>query len=295
MLTDYLTWFAERSKAVQLILGMGSLAIITAIDIAAPVEFSLAIFYLFPVLLFTWCGTSRTGVLSAIAATLCWHLADQIHGNYYIWGMWAADWNVGVHLSFFILTSLLLSGLKHSLRREQEVSRTDFLTGTANSRYFSEMLNYEILRSQRHQYPFTVVYLDLDNFKQVNDQFGHSVGDELLRNVGQTLRHGVRGEDIVARLGGDEFAVLLVQANFDTAAGILHRLHTQLLTAMQGRHWPVTFSIGASTFAAPPLSVNQAIQLSDKLMYEVKSHGKNNLRHEVVNNSALVAAIKSEW
>ncbi|HTL53359.1 MAG TPA: diguanylate cyclase [Planctomycetota bacterium] len=279
-----------------MLIGLGFMLLFTALDMLTPTELHLSIFYVLPVLLMSWCGPRWMGLVSALMAAICWHVADAyLPNSQHYFMLWVPYWNGAVLFSFFAIISTLLSGLRSSLHREQEVSRTDFLTGVANSRHFSEMLNYEIIRSQRHQYPFTVVYLDLDNFKAVNDEHGHSVGDELLRRVGQTLRQGVRGEDIVARLGGDEFAILLIQANFQTSAMILERLHKELMEAMKERNWPVTFSIGASTFAAPPLSVNQAIQLSDKLMYQVKSHGKNALRHEVIGNSTLVAAIKAEW
>lgn len=294
MLKGFLSRFEQWPTGVRTLCGLLLLVLIGVGDAVTISEVAFSIFYLLPVLLISWTGSRRQGSMFAVMAAVVWLAADLKFGQHHRY-IFTPFWNMSVRLSFFLIVSILLSELKSSLHREREVSRTDFLTGVANSRHFFEMLNYEIMRSQRHQYPFTVVYLDLDNFKAVNDQYGHSVGDELLRKVGSTLRHGVRGEDIVARMGGDEFAMLLIQADFNTAAGILERLHKQLLQGMQERDWPVTFSIGASTFAAPPLSVNQAIQLSDKLMYQVKTTGKNNLKHEVIGNSALVAAIKSEW
>jgi diguanylate cyclase (GGDEF)-like protein len=182
--------------------------------------------------------------------------------------------------SFFILT-FILSTLKNTLRQEKEYSRTDFLTGTRNRRYFIELLKMEIHRARRYDRPFTVVCIDLDNFKTVNDCFGHSTGDILLRLVAHTLQQNIRATDTVARLGGDEFAILLPETGRDVAEAILQKVQKINLEIMHRHGWPVTLSIGVVTFTSPPSAVDETLRISDQLMYSAKNSGKNGIQYEV--------------
>ena len=170
--------------------------------------------------------------------------------------------------------------LQTALQNEAELARLDPLTRLANRRAFFELLEAERSRTVRYGRPLTLVYLDLDGFKQVNDSLGHAVGDELLKVVATTLRSSVRVSDTVARVGGDEFALLLPESGVGTAEVVLRKLQSRLLHAMQDRQWPVTFSMGAVTFLKIPLSSDEMLHSADRLMYEVKSHGKNGIAVE---------------
>ncbi len=108
-----------------------------------------------------------------------------------------------------MIVVVILSTLKGVLEREKIFARKDFLTGIANRQAFFEFAGIEINRCRRHEYPLTVAYIDCDNFKAINDYFGHQTGDNLLMSVADILQKIIRATDIVARLGGDEFAVLL--------------------------------------------------------------------------------------
>ena len=123
----------------------------------------------------------------------------------------------------------------------------------------------------------TLLYIDLDNFKQVNDAFGHETGDELLIEVAATIRTNVRSTDTVARLGGDEFALLLPETDQEAALVVTNKLREALLVSMQRREWPVTFSIGLVSFATPPESVEEMLKQADAVMYSVKLKGKNSI------------------
>jgi diguanylate cyclase (GGDEF)-like protein/PAS domain S-box-containing protein len=165
--------------------------------------------------------------------------------------------------------------LRAALENEKNVSRVDFLTQIANRRAFSEILQLEIKRSRRYRRPMTLAYLDLDNFKQVNDQFGHDTGDELLRLTAQTLRANIRATDTIARLGGDEFALLLPETDHQPACAVIAKLRGILLETIEARHHAVTLSVGLATFAAPGDSIDEVIKIADDLMYSAKNQGKN--------------------
>ena len=117
-------------------------------------------------------------------------------------------WNLLIRLGFLYAFTYLLLTLKKGLEREAALSRTDPLTGAANVRAFYEIAQRELERTGRYSGATTVVYLDLDNFKAVNDRFGHQVGNDLLQLVVRTLQRNVRVTDTVTRMGGDEFRYL---------------------------------------------------------------------------------------
>ncbi|MGV2828910.1 GGDEF domain-containing protein [Myxosarcina sp. GI1(2024)] len=189
--------------------------------------------------------------------------------------------NTIVRLVFFLTITYLIAALKASYQREKNLAQTDGLTGIINRRYFLNLLRQELNLALRYEKIFTLAYLDLDNFKMVNDRFGHDRGDELLRLVARTTLQTIRQTDIFARLGGDEFALLLPETEFKDAQIALQRLQTKLLAAMERHSFPITFSIGAVTFLKPTNSVDEIIQKADALMYRVKKSGKDNLKHEL--------------
>jgi len=182
--------------------------------------------------------------------------------------------------------------LRLSLRREKELARIDPLTSVPNRRAFYEVLQRERHRLQRTTRPLTLAYVDLDNFKEVNDNFGHKAGDSVLMTVASVMAGGLRKADVVARLGGDEFAILLPETNAEAAQQVMTKLHLRLLASMAQNGLPVTFSIGAVTFTVALESPEDLLQKADELMYFVKLHGKSNVRFETVSEaSARDAAV----
>ena len=176
---------------------------------------------------------------------------------------------------------VLLSRLKQSLAREARLARRDSLTKLANRTAFYETVEAEMLRYKRFGHPLSIAYIDLDNFKNLNDMLGHRTGDNALRVVAEIIRSALRSTDVPARLGGDEFAVMLTEANASAADKAVRSLHSLLLNGMQRHGWPVTFSIGLATFDAIPVSVDAMIKRADALMYTVKKDGKGDIRTRV--------------
>ncbi len=172
--------------------------------------------------------------------------------------------------------------LQTALETEKNLSRIDFLTGIPNRRSFYQALTTESKRARRYQRPTTVAYLDVDNFKNVNDQLGHAIGDELLKTIGKGLESTLRETDTAARLGGDEFAILLPETDAESASVVMGKVQTCLDSAMQQRSWPVSFSVGVVTFTTPPASTDEMVKRADELMYEVKRSGKSAMVSQVV-------------
>jgi diguanylate cyclase (GGDEF)-like protein len=175
--------------------------------------------------------------------------------------------------------SLLFSALRKNLESEKTRANTDPLTGVLNRRSFFELTEYEINWWRRYNQPFTLAYIDLDNFKDINDHLGHHIGDDVLISVTSAITGNIRSTDIIARFGGDEFVLLLPETGSDAALKFLTKIHEHLQQAMTSGNWPITFSIGAVTYINAPANVDEVICRADMLMYEVKRSGKNRLLH----------------
>lgn len=169
-----------------------------------------------------------------------------------------------------------------ALDNEKSLARSDYLTGLANRRAFEELFQMECNRSRRYNRPITLVYLDLDDFKKVNDGRGHQTGDEVLVAVATTLRSSLRSTDCVARIGGDEFAILLPETDVEGARIIMKKLDAVLQTLLTLTNWPIGFSFGVVTFPAPLDSLETMLERADKLMYEAKHAGKGAMLFESV-------------
>lgn len=243
-------------------------------------EITFSLFYVFPVFLVAWYRGRRRGIAIALAAAGMWFLADYGTGIYYSHPL-IPYWNAFLRLGVFLVVTWLAAALKQAMESQRNLARTDFLTGVSNSRSFFEKAEFELSRARRYSHTFAMLYVDLDNFKAVNDSLGHMTGDRLLRVVADTLRETVRETDIVARLGGDEFAVLLLEMDRKHASAVIEKIRKNLLDAMKRGAWPVTFSIGAELFIRPPVSVDDMIRKSDELMYAAKRAGKNRIKIEV--------------
>jgi diguanylate cyclase (GGDEF)-like protein len=263
-------------------------ALVGLLDFLTGWELAFSLFYLAPILIATWYGTKRTGIAVALLCAVTWAGAYLLSNPLYL-SQIAPYWNAGVRLAMFLLVVWILSALKEALKHEHELARTDILTGAANNRAFYERLEDEIARARRYRRTFTVAYIDVDDFKLVNDRFGHSVGDELLRTVAETLRRQVRATDIVARLGGDEFAILFVEAGYKMAERALTRVEMSLTEVIHTNGWPISFSIGAVTCSGHVEGVDSVIQRADELMYAVKHSTKNDIRHERYHVTEQVA------
>ena len=183
-------------------------------------------------------------------------------------------------LIVFVLIGQLISKLRDRHQVEYRLARTDSLTGLSNRRAFWDEAEREMERCRRFARPFSLVYVDVDNFKSVNDQLGHRRGDEVLQALSSLLSRHVRRLDLVARVGGDEFALLLPGTDMAGASAVLEKLRAQLVQAdWQSRH-RVSCSMGCLTVLHPPDDVDTLVARADSLMYSVKRAGKGQFHQE---------------
>ena len=271
------TGTAAARMALLLILVL----VIGAVDYVTGPHLSFFIFYMIPVGLGALYVGRSGGLVISVASAVVWYAADSLGGRVYP-SAWYGYWNSAIRLAMFSWAALILVRLKKSTDQEKSLARTDPLTGIPNSRAFYEIAGREIHRASRSETPLSAAYIDLDGFKQVNDQGGHEEGDRVLRHCAEVISESIRRSDLAARLGGDEFAILLPDAS-ETESGIaIGKVRARLQEAMSRRNWPVTFSIGLVTFRSPPHSVDELIREADGLMYSVKTSGKDSIKARVV-------------
>jgi diguanylate cyclase (GGDEF)-like protein len=190
--------------------------------------------------------------------------------------------NLSSKIIIYVAFAVILDKLNRSLKQMKVMSLTDFSTGAANTRAFMSMLENEIERAARYGHPVTMMFMDMDNFKEVNDSFGHSAGNELLRLTVMTIKENVRSTDVVARMGGDEFAVLMPETDFESAKMAVEKIHSHLMGLSDKLRRGTTFSIGMVTYSKAPSSSDEVVKAADGLMYEVKNSGKNAVKYKRV-------------
>ncbi len=269
----------QRSKPVIFTVSFLLVIVLWLLDYSTGPDMSFVLFYLLPLFLTAWYVGRNAGMAISILSGAAWYSADVL-GAQFPSHPAVPYWNVVTKLGFFLVVNCTISSLRVSLDRERGTARTDYLTRVANSRYFAEVAEQELKRAGRYQHPFTMAYMDIDNFKEVNDGWGHSSGDALLVLVADILVRSVRSTDTVARLGGDEFALLMPETGYEASSAAIRKVRESLQEAVDRKGWPVTFSIGVVTFLTPPETADQMIREADRVMYTVKHGGKNGINHE---------------
>lgn len=174
-----------------------------------------------------------------------------------------------------IIIVLLLRTLKILLLEKHDLSREDPITKSLNLRAFREIGEIEISRAIRYGYALSLAYIDVDNFKAINDTRGHDAGNKLLCAVVDAIRENLRDSDIVARVGGDEFVLLLPVTYQPSVQIVIAKIQNHLMSIMDKNDWPVTFSFGVLTCIENIPTIDRIIAMADRLMYSVKKSSKN--------------------
>lgn len=157
----------------------------------------------------------------------------------------------------------------------EEAAFTDHLTGLANRRRFERQLEREVGRTMRFGHPFTLLMIDIDNFKSLNDSFGHDAGDDAIRAISKVLREGTRGIDLAARIGGEEFAVLLVETSQQGGVEVAERLRIAIRSLEIPSGGQMTASFGVAECPLDAQTAADILKAADVALYQAKHNGRD--------------------
>jgi c-di-GMP phosphodiesterase len=191
----------------------------------------------------------------------------------------------------------MLDSIQDYYEKLQKLSDRDYLTGLYNRRKFEEFLSYEIHRSLRHQHKFTIIMIDLDNFKYINDTYGHASGDLVLKEVTEIFGSNLRNADILARLGGDEFAVILPETPYEKGYGVVEKLRSCLEAtpiSLMFDQITLTASFGIAEYPELGDSIESLLTGADLAMYKAKKAGKNTIARADQSDQEMAAEIQKK-
>lgn len=281
-MSGLLRFLDDRSREFLLAASLLVVVLLTLVDYLTGPELRFFIFYWPPIAAVAWFVGRRWSYLFVLFSALGWFLANVVE-NLRPENLATVTWNTSANLASFILLAHLIARLRDTVERERLTARTDYVTGVPNSRAFAESLARALADARRGGVPFTIAYMDLDRFKLVNDRYGHSAGDDMLRAVAQAMAHQLRTTDTVARLGGDEFGILLAGTDGAAAPAAIARLRGALDELIAARGWPISVSTGVVSFAHGDLTGDDVIKHADALMYSVKTAAAGSVEFTVVD------------
>jgi len=243
------------------------------VNTVTPPEAHLGVLYIIPVLLVTWTEGLIWGIVFGVASI---GMREAV-----AWDQMPADtplgWRIGNAAAYVAVVAVAMAALQTLRRSQAALARLvtqDSLTNVLNARAFADRLGQELDRNRRYPRPLALMYMDLDNFKVINDTHGHQTGDAVLRLVADAMRKSVRTADIVGRLGGDEFAVLMPETDAQLADAAAKRLVAGLRNVFKGTP-NVTASIGLVSCTATDASTDDLLRRADQAMYDAKRKGKD--------------------
>ncbi|MSN26808.1 MAG: diguanylate cyclase [Geobacter sp.] len=259
-------------------------------DFQTGAHISMMLLYAVPILASAWFCGKWGGIIVAGAATISWSMVNIFHKlpgeNDAI-----LSWNAFSRFAIFALiayTVSLQAQLRLALEREKLRADTDRLTGLLNKGAFRRRVEDEMDRAKRYNHPLSLAFIDLDNFKQVNDVQGHARGDKLLEQVSETINQTIRKTDIAGRVGGDEFVICFPETTEKQARNAIGNLVKafDIMTSQTG--WQITASIGVLTCTEVCDTYDALLGKADKLMYVAKDRGKNNAVFETVDPASYL-------
>jgi diguanylate cyclase (GGDEF)-like protein len=269
---------------------LGGILLIAYVDFSSGVELRVFPLYYVPISFAAWHFGRAGAVVTASLCAFAWFGSNQLAGMQFSHpAVWVA--NSILQGASFTIVGLLVAGLKLAASRARALSRMDSLCPLLNSRAFYEDCGRLLALCRRAKRPVTLAYLDLDDFKAVNDTRGHAQGDALLRTIAQTLLSSIRSSDVAARLGGDEFAIMMPELGPNEARQTLERLRRALGQPTPDLFCTIAVSVGAVTFMMAPDDAQAMVQMADSVMYSAKKDGKNRIHLKVVRGAAALGEV----
>lgn len=271
----------QRSHpAMAICLTLILLVLAGACDFFLPPSFSLSFLYAIPVLFMAWYfGPVIAGLMMILTGSLWVTIEFLTKANNL--PLPVVLWNTFMQLVLMASFAYLVLRLRHMIEQNHETARRDTVTGLSNSRTFYEIAEIEVMRAKRYGHPISLAFIDLDDFKLINERYGHPVGDRLLAEFAHLAFSIFRRTDTVARIGGDEFVILMPETNQDESKAPIEKLRQSMDTVMKENNWPITLSIGVYTFLTMPNNLQVMITFADSLMCQVKLSGKNQVAYEI--------------
>jgi diguanylate cyclase (GGDEF)-like protein len=203
------------------------------------------------------------------------NVADKVSGNPFT----SYDLDLLTSIATYTMIAVQRSEFHRRTEELKQISITDSLTGLLNRGHFQERLAEEIERFKRHKLPFSLIMIDIDDFKRLNDTHGHVVGDEALVTTTKAIRNSIRAIDMAARYGGEEFTVILPQTSKQAARTMAQRIGRAVartpIHSTKGDVLYLTVSLGAASFPDDANTLDELLQRADQAMYEAKRRGKN--------------------
>lgn len=264
---------APLRRALRLIAWAALAAGVFVLNIRTPADLRLGILYVIPVLLAASYDGLGWGISFALATALL-RFGVGIDQMPLETTLQVRILNEAAYLAVVGVAIAGLSQLRRTQAQLQLLATHDPLTTVLNARAFASQVAQELGRNRRYGRPLALIYLDLDDFKKVNDAHGHATGDAVLRLVADAMRSAVRQADVVGRLGGDEFGVLMPETDGTLAHAVATRLAAGIRTVFRGTP-SVTASIGVVAVSGTEAGSDELLRKADQAMYEAKRAGKD--------------------
>ena len=243
-----------------------------ALNATMPADIYLHMLYVFPLAAIALHCKDISSSVGAIALSLTFQLLafsiQGIHSDNIVF-------DAGISLATFMLTVFLSRAARNNHLTTVDMATTDALTRVHNRQSFEPIIEMEIARQKRYGNVFSLVTLDLDNFKFLNASRGHYIGDRALMLTADVLRENTRETDSIARLGGDEFTILMPNTKETDCVSLCQQLSVKIAKKMIEAGYATTVSIGCTTFENVPESTAEALQKADKAMYVAKANFKS--------------------
>jgi diguanylate cyclase (GGDEF)-like protein len=264
----------QRNTFWSLLLIAVEVAIITYLDYGfARTYYSLDVLYCLPVVQAAQIGAiramrktdSQTSTIIGVTCAIAWSAAEAA----VIWPSFPLS-AVAMNIFTRSVTFTVLGRVVTRLWKEREYSRKDTLTNLANRLEFIERFEAEQLRSERSGSPYSMLFIDINQFKMLNDERGHHVGDEALKDVAGILKGNSRNIDTVARIGGDEFVLLFPDTDKDVCGTLVNRIMSVSGKKFKKEGWSISLSVGHVTATGKEKSVEEVMHEADKNMYLMK-------------------------